>query len=178
MAKGVRGVKALLIVDILNDFVHPKGVLYVGDQVREVIGFCKELITTKRKQGDPLFFICDTHRKDDAEFELFPPHCIEGEWGNKIFEELQPEKDDYIIPKRRFSAFFGTPLDMFLREAKIEELEVVGVCTNICVLYTVASARMLGYQVKVYGQGVTSFDLDAHRFALKEMSNTLKAEVV
>lgn len=170
--------KALLVVDMLNDFVHPRGALYVGRQVEGVINFCRELIAKSRDKGNPLFYICDTHRKDDAEFEMFPPHCVEGEWGNKVFEELQPEKDDYIIPKRRFSAFFGTALDIFLRELKVEELEVVGVCTNICVLYTVASARMLGYRVRVYKQGVTSFDLEAHHFALREMTNTLKAEVV
>ncbi|BER92726.1 cysteine hydrolase family protein [Atrimonas thermophila] len=170
--------RALLVIDMLNDFVHPQGVLYVGEQVRGVIDFCKKLVERRRSEGNPLFFICDTHRKDDPEFAMFPPHCIEGEWGNRVLEELQPQKDDYVIPKRRFNAFFGTPLDMFLREIKAEELEVVGVCTNICVLYTVASARMLGYRVTVYEQGVTSFDLDAHRFALKEMHNTLGAEVV
>ncbi|MGQ9473028.1 MAG: cysteine hydrolase family protein [Candidatus Caldatribacteriaceae bacterium] len=170
--------KALLVVDMLNDFVNEKGVLFVGPQVEKVITFVYDLILQHRRTKNLIVYVCDSHRLDDAEFRLFPPHCVEGSWGAQIIEKLGPDPKDLIISKRRFSAFFGTPLDLSLRERGIWELEMVGVCTNICVLYTCAEARMLGYGVRVYQQGVTSFDLDSHRWALKEMAQTLKAEVV
>lgn len=170
--------KALLVIDMLNDFVMEGGVLFVGPQVEAAIEFGRELIAQYRWHGHPVIYICDAHRPDDAEFKLFPPHCVEGTFGAEVVESLRPEKTDLVIPKRRFSAFFGTPLDLYLREKGIQELEMMGVCTNICVLYTCAEARMLNYAVRVYRQGVTSFDLAAHEWALKEMKTTLRAEVI
>ena len=169
--------KALLVIDLLNDFVHPRGALFVGEKAKEVITFSQELVSECRKENIPIIYVCDSHRPDDQEFTLFPPHAIEGSWGGKVTEELTPQAGDYIIPKRRFSAFFGTSLDLLLREKKIEELEIVGVCTHICVLYTSAGALMLNYQVVVREKGVTSFDLAAHEWALREMKNTLGVEV-
>ena len=53
----------------------------------------------------------------------------------------------------------------------ISELILVGVCTNICVLYTAADARMLNYKVTVIKDGAASFSSEAHEFALKEIEN-------
>ncbi len=106
------------------------------------------------KENIPIIYVCDSHRPDDQEFTLFPPHCHRGKLGRESHQKSSPpQAGDYIIPKRRFSAFFGTSLDLLLREKKIEELEIVGVCTNICVLYTSAGARMLIYQVVVREKG-------------------------
>ena len=54
----------------------------------------------------------------------------------------------------------------------------MGDCTNICVLYTAADARNLGYAVVVVRDGVTSFDAEAHIDALRELEKTLGAKVV
>lgn len=170
--------KALLVIDMLNDFVAEHGSLFVGPQVKNVIGFIQDILFCYRRSKDPIIYACDTHRLNDAEFRLFPPHCVEGSWGAQIVDALQPREGEIVVPKRRFSAFFGTPLDIFLREMEVGELEIVGVCTNICVLYTCAEARMLHYRVRVYKEGVTSFDLDAHEWALREMEKTLRAEVI
>ncbi len=169
---------ALIIIDLLNDFIKPQGALYIGDHVQPLIPFCKELIIQKRKENYTIIYSCDTHLENDEEFLLFPSHAIQGSWGQKIIEEVAPQKGDFIVPKRRFSAFFGTDLDLLLRERKIERVEIVGVLTNICVLYTAAWAKMLHYQVAVYRQGLTSNDLQAHEFALKEMKNTLGVEIL
>jgi nicotinamidase/pyrazinamidase len=57
-------------------------------------------------------------------------------------------------------------------------LILTGVCTNICVLYTAADARMRQYHVKILKDAVASFDDQAHQFALQEMEKTLGAELV
>jgi len=54
---------------------------------------------------------------------------------------------------------------------------LVGVCTNICVLYTAVDARMRNYSVTVIKEGVASFSQEAHEFALKEMENTLGVKI-
>ena len=88
------------------------------------------------------------------------------------------EATDKIIKKRRYSAFFGTDLDLYLREKQVDEVHLVGVNTNICVLYTAADARNINYQVTVYKDGVASFNEQAHDFALEEMKNTLGCQIV
>ena len=77
-----------------------------------------------------------------------------------------------------YSGFFGTDLDITLRERGIDTLRLVGDCTNICVLYTAADARNLGYEVEVLREGVTSFDEEAHHDALRELEKTLGAKIV
>jgi nicotinamidase/pyrazinamidase len=92
--------------------------------------------------------------------------------------QVAPRDGDVVIPKRRYSGFFGTDLDITLRERDVDTLRLVGDCTNICVLYTAADARNLGYAVEVVRDGVTSFDLEAHADALRELEKTLGAQIV
>jgi len=169
--------KALLIIDMLNDFIKPYGALYIGEVAQRVTKEIETIIGKARQEQMPIIYICDNHRADDAEFNMFKTHCVKGTKGAEIVEELMPKRGDYIITKRRYSAFFGTDLDATLREMGVSELVLVGVCTNICVLYTVADARMLNYQVIVIKNGVASFSQEAHEFALKEMENTLGAKI-
>ena len=170
--------KALLVIDMLEDFIDEKGLLTTGEAGTAIIDFIKEKITEYRKGGNPIIYICDNHETDDKEFDMFPSHCVSGTKGSEIISELQPEKGDKIIKKRRYSSFFGTDLDLYLREKKIREMSLVGVCTNICVLYTAADARNLSYDVNIYEAGVASFDKKAHEFALKEMKTTLGCNVL
>jgi len=162
---------------MLNDFIRENGKLYIGNGVEKIISPIQMELEKFRKEKNPIFYICDCHRLDDKEFNLFPPHCLFGTKGANIIEELKPSKDDFIIHKRRYSGFFQTDLDISLREEGIMELELVGVCTNICVLYTAVSARMLNYKVTVLKDTVASFDQKAHDFALTQMKDVLGVEI-
>lgn len=170
--------KALLIIDMLYDFVGNRGALYIGPEAELLIPRVKERLLFFRDQGDPVIHICDRHLPEDPEFEMFPPHCLgEGEGGG-IVPELAPLPGERVIYKRRYSAFFGTDLDLTLREKGVAELELAGVATNICILYTAADARMLHYPVTVYASATASFDRDAHQFALQEMAKTLGVTLI
>lgn len=170
--------KALLVIDMLNDFINVGGALETGIEGRDIVPFVKEKIEEYRKNGDAVIYICDNHETDDKEFDMFPSHCVKDTHGSNIIKELEVKEEDKIILKRRYSAFFGTDLDLTLREKGITEISLVGVCSNICVLYTSADARNIAYDVNVYREGVASFDKKAHDFALKEMSTTLGCTVI
>ncbi len=170
--------KALLVTDMLNDFIRSEGRLYIGETGLEIIDPIQKIIQKAREDRTHVIYICDNHFPHDAEFEMFPPHCLQGTPGADIIDELTPAKGDVILSKRRFSAFFGTDLDLTLRELKVEELFLTGVCTNICVLYSAADARMLNYKVNVYKNAVTSFCNEAHSYALKEMESTLGVKIL
>lgn len=170
--------KALLVIDMLEDFIHSDGALTTGPAGQAIVDFIKDKIEEYREKDYPIIYICDNHERDDKEFDMFPSHCIADTPGSEIIKELEPEEEDKIIKKRRYSSFFGTDLDLYLREKEIYEISLVGVCTNICLLYTAADARNLAYDVNVYKDGVASFDEEAHGFALKEMGTSLGCRLV
>lgn len=120
--------RALLVIDMLRDFIEKEGALCIGnsDRIRKNVA---ERIEQCRSQKDKIIYLVDRHLPNDAEFNMFPPHCLEGRWGGEVIPEIAPREEDFIIPKRRYSAFFGTDLDLTLRELEIKELELVGVCT-------------------------------------------------
>ena len=76
----------------------------------------KTELARARAAGEPVIYLTDNHVPDDAEFKVFPPHAIAGTKGAEIIPELAPEDDEDVIPKRRYSGFFGTDLDITLRE--------------------------------------------------------------
>jgi nicotinamidase/pyrazinamidase len=170
--------RALVVIDMIEDFAHEGGALYCGPTMGEIIPVIQRELSRARAAGEPVIYLTDNHVPDDAEFKVFPPHAIVGTKGAEIIPELAPEEADDVIPKRRYSGFFGTDLDITLREKGIDTLRLVGDCTNICVLYTTADARNLGYGVEVVRNGVTSFDDEAHVDALRELEKTLGARLV
>lgn len=172
------GKAALLVADMLNDFLDPNGSLYVGDQGREIIPFVAEKITSFRAQGGLVIFICDAHAPDDREFKYFPAHAVKGSWGAQVIPELTPEPGDYRVEKTRYSAFARTNLDDILEREQVEEVHVVGVCTSICVMETVKELFDRDLPAQVYEQGVADFDPEAHAFALKHMQRIMGAKVV
>ncbi|MGC8844096.1 MAG: cysteine hydrolase family protein [bacterium] len=167
---------ALLVIDMLNDFAHPKGVLY-APSVREIIPRVKEKIEKAREEKWLVIYLCDAHRPEDREFLTFPPHCVEGSWGSEIVEELKPRENEYIVRKRRFSGFFATDLDLLLKEKNVEELHLTGCLTDICVLFTCADAYFRGYKVFVSQGATAALTSEDHEYALKLMRKAFGAEV-
>jgi nicotinamidase-related amidase len=131
------GKKALIVADMLNDFLDPGGSLYVGAQAREIIPFVAQKIAEFRAQAGLVIFVCDAHAPDDREFRYFPAHAVKGSWGSQIIPELVPAPGDLVVDKTRFSAFAHTNLDDILKEEQVTEVHVVGVLTSICVMETV-----------------------------------------
>ena len=170
--------RALVVVDMIEDFVREGGALYCGPSMASIVPVIRGELDRAHTAGEAVVYLKDDHLPDDAEFAIFPPHAVVGTKGAEIVPELAPAAGDVVIPKRRYSGFFGTDLDITLRERNVDTLRLVGDCTNICVLYTAADARNLGYGVEVVRAGVTSFDLEAHADALRELEKTLGATIV
>jgi len=172
--------KALLIIDMLNDFISEKGALYCGKSAEEIVPSIKQLIQRFEKQGEPIIYICDNHKKDDEEFKLFPVHCVEGSWGAEIIEELKPKdlKLVYIVKKTKFSGFYKTDLEKILKELKVKEVWLTGVCTSICVMDTAKDAYERGFKIVVVEKAVADFDKEFHKFALTRMQRIYNAKIV
>ena len=167
--------KALLVIDMLNDFIDKSGSMQCGDAGREIIPFIKDQISCFHKNSDKVFFVCDNHNEDDKEFDHFPKHCIKDSWGSQIAADLTPKQNDIIILKKRYSAFFQTNIESMLKDCN--EIHFVGVCTNICILFSVEEAYNRGFKTVIYKNGVASFDAEAHKYSLKQMKALFGAEI-
>ncbi|MCP4746896.1 MAG: cysteine hydrolase [Desulfobacteraceae bacterium] len=167
----------LIIIDMLNDFISRQGALYCGASAEAIVPFIAQRLDTYRRSKDAVIFLQDSHDKDDAEFKKFPPHCVAGAWGNQIIEELSPVKGEIVIAKKRYSGFYQTRLESILEELRPVQVEVVGVCTSICVMDTVGGLANRDYSIRVPLQGVADFDPGFHEFALARMKKLYGAEV-
>jgi len=168
--------KVVLVVDMLRGFLEKGYPLYSGDKARHIIPNIQHLLERELARGSKIFFISDHHDPGDLEFKMFPPHCLEGTPEAEVIPELAKYPGE-IIPKKRYSGFFGTDLDARLKKLKPEKLIICGVLTNICVLHTVADARNRDYQVEVLVDCVASPNEKAHQFALEHMEKVLGAKL-
>jgi len=164
---------ALLVIDLLNDFVLEGAPLQVPD-ARKIVAPIRAQIEKARKQDIPIFYLCDRHRADDPEFKVWPRHAVQGTPGAEVIAELAPAEGDWVVPKTSYSAFFNTDLDERLRESGVEHLIFTGFVTNICVLYTAVDAYMRGYTVEVPEDCVGGLNEEDHRFALRQIKEILK----
>lgn len=167
---------AVLVVDMLRGFLEEGYPLYIGEECRRIIPNIQRLLEHELELGSRIFFICDNHDPDDLEFKMFPPHCIVGTAEVEVIPELA-EYPGEIIPKKRYSGFFGTPLEEKLKDLTPEKLIICGVLTNICVMHTTADARNRDYEVEVPVDCVASPDEAAHGFALNHIEKVLGARL-
>ncbi|SFJ75843.1 cysteine hydrolase family protein [Thermoflavimicrobium dichotomicum] len=161
---------ALVIIDMLNDFIGPKATLRcengekIVPNIRKLIDFCHEV-------GIQVIHVQEWHRPNDADFRVRPVHAVRGTWGAEFIPELQPEeeKGDYIVRKRRHSAFSYTDMDLFLREEKIDTVVLTGVWTNVCVRSTGSDALYHGYNVIAISDACASQTEEMHVSGLRDL---------
>ncbi|MDP7036026.1 MAG: isochorismatase family cysteine hydrolase [Planctomycetota bacterium] len=172
--------RLLIVVDMLIGFCEPDHPLYCGATSREIIPrIVSHIESHYQDDTNPILFLVDTHKPNDPEFEMFPPHCIEGTEECLVVPELMPYvTDDNLIPKSRYSGFFRTDLESRIQEIDPTCVEVCGVCTQICVFFTVEELRNRFYPTRVLSDLVASFDPQAHLHALSQMEQVLGAEIV
>lgn len=142
-------VKALLVVDMVNDFVDQERGKLVVPRADALVGPMNRLIEAAYENNVKVFYICDSHAPDDREFENWDPHAVKGTWGAQLPEELLYDKEKgTIVEKTTISSFYETDLEEKLEEYGIQEIYEVGVVTNICVLMAGAEALLRNNGVK------------------------------
>ena len=146
---------AILVVDMLNDFVT--GALGC-DRARDIVPATAELLKAARAKGVPVIFCNDAHRPGiDRELKLWGDHALVGTPGAEVIPELELCEKDYVVPKRRYSGFFQTDLDILLKELGVQTVVVTGLHAHMCVRHTSADAYCLGYDVVAAKECLNSF---------------------
>ncbi|MEM6488208.1 MAG: isochorismatase family cysteine hydrolase [Pseudomonadota bacterium] len=135
----------------------------------------RPVIDAARAAGCPVIFIQEAHRPDGVDFgrELDgdeTEHCVEGRPGTELAAEVTGYRaGDYFIRKRRYSAFFGTDLEILLKGLRVQTLILVGGLTDVCIHYTFVDGHQHDYYVRVVEDAVGGSSQAAHDAALAAM---------
>ncbi len=167
---------AVLVVDMQKDFCYEDGALFMGDGVRRIIPNIRALVEGAERKGLMLIFTQDWHPPGDEEFAIWGRHCVEYTSGAELIDELSGI-NAHVVRKRRYSAFFESELEEYLREQRITRLIIVGVATNICVLHTAIDAAIRGFEITVLEDCVAALSDYEQEYGLYHIEKILKGQI-
>lgn len=176
--------KALLVIDMLNGFCRNGFPLSLPNSTAAIEEYIAGRIKEIFEGGGKVIFVCDSHSKSDPEIgNPYPEHCMKGTEEAEIIDTLRPwVHRSIMLKKNTLSIFLNTGLDKVLEEIGPAEMEVVGVCTDICDLFAVYELRIRGYKVFVSHKGVLPLDpnkqteyLDYFRYRLGAETDSIPA---
>ena len=174
----IEGNPALIVIDIqAGTFIDDSTTRSIDNMpgYRDRMARARELIDCARSNAIPVIFIQEVHRPDLVDFgrELDGDedvHCVEGQAGTEIAaQQMDFRPTDYLIRKRRYSAFFGTDFEILLKGLKIDTLLLCGGLTDVCVHYTFVDGHQSDYFCRVVEDCVAGSSLDAHEASLRAM---------
>ncbi len=156
---------AAIIVDMLEDNLAPSP---TGPREEEkIILPTAAFLKSCRSLSIPIIFACDSFLKDDFIFRgRMKRYAIRGTEGTRPLAALEPQPDDIILEKRRFSAFFKTDLDQTLRTLKIDTVAVAGVNTHVCVLATALDAICNDFETVILEDLSAAYKREIHQNCL------------
>lgn len=147
--------KALIVVDMQNDFVSPNGSLYVPGAetiVQPIRNLISDWITN---ENNNVFLTQDWHPAETPHFDIWPVHCVQNTNGAYLVNYMR-DMPYYLIQKGQgqtngYSGFENPELDLLLNTRMIDatELTIVGVAADYCVKATALDGVKLGYEVTV-----------------------------
>ena len=166
---------ALLVVDIQQaDYTEnfDSGTGNEKEQYYKTLLNAKRVLDVFRAKKLPVIQIKEVHRKDMVDFgrELDGSegiHCMEDSPYTDYADLTYPIEGEYTITKRRYSAFFGTDLEILLKGLRVDTLYLIGGLTDVCIHYTAVDAHQNDYYIKVVTDAVAGSSEEAHEYALK-----------
>lgn len=172
---------ALIVVDMQNMWVHPKGTRYLpmSEQILPKIG---RLLAMCHVSLIPVVYLYTTKRKDLADAGIFadlkpvthqeddPWSNFEGAPGAEFYESVRPISEDIVIKKFRYSGFYGTELENVLRKLGRDTIAITGVATNVCCDSTARDGAMRDFRVIFLSDCNASFTVEEHEATLKNFS--------
>ncbi|KUI15967.1 nicotinamidase [Mycolicibacterium acapulense] len=154
--------KALIIVDVQNDFCEGGSLAVTGgtDVARDIGQLLADqteyahVVATKDFHIDP-----GDHFSDNPDFVTsWPRHCVVGTTGADFHPQFRPDAVEAVFTKGEYSAAYsgfegsdeaGTTLADWLRQRRVDEVDVVGIATDHCVRATAADAVANGFTTRV-----------------------------
>jgi nicotinamidase-related amidase len=171
------GATALIVIDIQQGEVMGQdacGIPVMGGGA-ERHARSLEIVQAARACGIPPVFIQEVHKRTLIDFGreldgVETVHGLEGDPATELADGFVPHPDEYLIRKRRYSAFFGTELEIVLKAYKAQTLVLIGALTDVCVHYTFADAHQHDYHLRVVTDCVGGSSQEAHDASLRAMA--------
>jgi nicotinamidase-related amidase len=176
---------ALVVVDVQNDFCHPAGVFgrlghdltmmpVMAKHLRELVDAARRremLIIWVRATYDDVVtsaVLAETYNRRD----FHASQCLAGSWGADWYGDVAPREapNEVVVTKHRFSAFWDTPIDLYLRSNRIRNVVITGVVTSGCVESTLRDAFFNDYYTVVASDCVAEASQERHDYALRKMA--------
>jgi len=160
-----------LLIDVINafDFDGSAGIVRAAERAAPRI---ERLIRRARASGVPLVYVNDNFGRWRSDFRATVRACTQPDKpGWRVANRLRPEDDDYFVLKPRHSAFYGTTLDLLLRDLRVHTLIMAGFAANYCVLFTANDAHMRGFRLVVPADCTASNTEALSRDALRHIGS-------
>jgi nicotinamidase-related amidase len=157
---------ALIVIDMQNDFIA-EGAAMETPAARAVVPKIAEAVKVCRNAQIKVIYTAHVHRRDGSDMGLFddmhPPIAnraalVDGTPGVDIYRELAPAPGEHVIKKHRYSAFFGTDLDIILREWGVDTIIIAGATTENCCHATARDAMFRNYRVIFLSDATATYD--------------------
>lgn len=166
---------AFFVCDMQNDFVHLEGAFAKHQKKKpyghSIIPAIKKTLKTIRDANIPVFYTMVVNRKDGVGQSHRQSRLIgaltEDTWGAEIVDDLKPRKNEFIIVKWRYSAFYATPLEAMLRGLGVKTIVLTGVATNGGVDSTARDAEYRDFGVVVLSDCCASRKPELHEATLE-----------
>jgi len=167
---------ALLVIDMINTLDFPEGKSLLRQALPVADNILKMKAKLKRKKV-PVIYLNDHygHWRDD--WKSVFDHCTQEKFpGRTLSAKMRPDEDDYFLLKPKHSGFFGTQLDILLKDLGVKKLIITGVAGNICILFTVNDAHMRDFEIHVPENGIASNSKRDNTYALKQFRDVFDIE--
>jgi nicotinamidase-related amidase len=157
---------AMIVVDMQNDFVA-SGAAMETPAARAVVPKLAEALKICRDAGIKVIYTAHVHRRDGSDMGLFddmhPPIAnrealVDGTPGVDIYSDVAPAPGEHVIKKHRYSGFFGTDLDIILREWGVDTVIISGTTTENCCHATARDAMFRNYRVVFLSDATATYD--------------------
>lgn len=175
---------AILIVDTIEDF-FTRVMTESEDAMRRaksIIPPLKNLLEKARESSVPAIYIYDyftlAEADIDAHIKIHGRHAVEGTSGVKVLYDLAPQEGDFVIYKKVYDGFYGTRLDMVLRELEVKRIAVTGLWTDICVFHTVMGGWVRRYDTVLVKDCANSQRENAMIWAMEYMKRNYGTKIL
>src|SRR5499427_174800 len=157
---------AMIVVDMQNDFVAA-GAVMETPAARAVVPKLAEALNICREAQIKVIYTSHLHRRDGCDMGLFddlhPPIAnraalVDGTQGVDIYPEVAPLSGEHVVKKHRYSGFFGTDLDIILREWGVDTVIISGTTTENCCHATARDAMFRNYRVVFLSDATATYD--------------------
>ncbi|KAJ5917240.1 Isochorismatase-like protein [Penicillium verhagenii] len=174
---------AVLLIDPLNDFLHPDGKLYplvkASLESSNSLEHMQQLVAGARQARIPIFYGLHQITKDGTysgwnhmngqQIQTQRSGTFSEEFGGQILNELepQPSNGDVVVSRHWISSSFAnTDLEYQLRQHDITHVVLAGLTTNSCVESTARAAREIGFHVTLLTDATAAFSVELEKAAV------------